>query len=66
MMDAYTLMLIATVAHLCKPPFRRRAFVLAGNPFVGLGAALMYLALSLTSLGAAVVAVIMMGVNLWS
>jgi hypothetical protein len=65
-MDAYTLMLIATVAHLCKPPFRRRALVLAGNPFVGLGAALIFLVLSLTSLGATVMAVIMMGVNLWN
>jgi hypothetical protein len=40
--------------------------VLAGNPFVGLGAALMFLVLSLTSLGATVMAVIMMGVDLWN
>jgi len=65
-MDAYMLMLIATVAHLCKPPFRRRASVLAGNPFVGLGAALIFLALSLTSFGATVMAVILMGVKLWN
>lgn len=65
-MDATTLLAIATVAHLCKPPFRKRAMQTSGNAFVGLGAAVIFLALSLTSLGAAVVAVIMMGVNLWS
>ena len=65
-MDIYTLMLIATVAHLCKPPFRRRASVLAGNPLVGIGSALIFLALSLTSLGATVAALIVVGVNLWN
>jgi hypothetical protein len=65
-MDAYTLMLIAIVAHLCKPPFRRRASVLAGNPLVGIGSALMFLALSLASFGATVMAVILMGVKLWN
>lgn len=65
-MDAATLLSISLAAHLCKPPFQRRARQRDGNAFVGLGAALMYMALSLTSLGAAVVAVVMMGVNLWN
>lgn len=65
-MDAATLLSISLAAHLCKSPFRHRARQMEGNVFVGLLAALMYLALSLTSLGAAVVAVIEMGVNLWN
>lgn len=65
-MDAATLLSISLAAHLSKPPFRRRAHQVDGNVFVGLLAALMYLALSLTSLGAAGLAVIEMGVNLWN
>ena len=65
-MDAATLLAFSLAAHLCKSPFRRRAHQMDGNVFVGLLAALMYLVLSLTSLGAAGAAVIMMGVNLWN
>jgi hypothetical protein len=58
-MEPTTLFLLSFAAHLCKPPFRSRASHVDGNAFVGLGASLIYLALSLISLGASVVAVVM-------
>jgi len=39
---------------------------MAGNPLVGIGAALIFLVLSLINLGAIVLAVIMTGVDLWN
>lgn len=59
MITIVMLLAIALVAHLVKPPFRQRARQMDGNPFVGLGAALVFLALSLVNLGATVMAAVM-------
>lgn len=65
-MDAAMLLAIALVAHMVKPPFRKRAMQAEGNMLAGLGAALIFLALSLINLGATVMAVVMIGVKLWN
>lgn len=58
-MDASLLFVVAFVAHLCKSPFKRRAQVFNENVLVGLGAAVMFLLLSLVSLGATLAGLIL-------